>query len=148
MLQDAMQGNLLADKLNICEMHTSSVVYRLSRSNHCCHADEHMHSNQFMCTYLASCTHLEDVPDPPAPQGTLVPPQHVIAGLVGEQDWPSMHGGVTQQHSFLLIPQRSQQCSLGVLLQQDLFVTLNAANHHLSQMRQDCQLFCREGARL
>ena len=143
-----MQGNLLTQKLKTLETDTRSVVYRLSRSNNCCHADEHMHSNLFVCTYLAPCSHLEDVPDPPAPQGTLIPPQHVIAGLVGEQDWPPMHGCVTQQHSFLLVPQRSQQSSLGVLLQQDLFVTLNATDNHLGQMCQDCQLLCREGARL
>lgn len=143
-----MQSKLLKDKFKACETYTSSVVHKMSRNSSCCHADKHTHAKVCVCTHLASCAHLENVPDPPAPQGTLIPPQHVIARLVGEQDRPPMHGGVAQQHSLLLIPQRSQQCSLGVLLQQDLFVTLNATDNHLSQMCQHCQLLCREGARL
>ena len=82
-------------------------------------------------TYLGSSVHLEDVPHPPAPPSPRITPKHVMAGLVGEQDWPGSHGGVTQQHSFLLGSQGAQESSLGVLLQQDLLVTLHSPHHHL-----------------
>ena len=93
--------------------------------------------------HLGPCIHLEDVPDPPAPQGALVPPQHVMAGLVGKEDGPAVHGGVAQQHSLLLVPDGPQQRRLRVLLQQDLLVALYAPHHHLSQLRQQRQLLCR-----
>lgn len=100
------------------------------------------------CAYLAASIHLEQVPDAPAPQGVLIQPQHVITGLVGEQDGPPAHCRVTQQHSFLLVPEGAQQRCLGVLLQQNLFVAFHTADNHLCKMRQDCQLLSGEGARL
>lgn len=87
-----------------------------------------------MPTYLSSRIHLEDVPHPPAPKGALIPTQHVVAGLVGEQDGPGGHSGVAQQHGFLLGAHGAQQSSLGMLLQQDLFVPLHSAHHHLCQV--------------
>ena len=59
-----------------------------------------------------------------------------MAGLVGEQYWPGSHGGVAQQHSFLLGFQGAQEGSLGVLLQQDLLVALHSPHHHLCQVGQ------------
>ena len=59
-----------------------------------------------------------------------------MAGLVGEQYWPGSHGSIAQQHSFLLGLQGAQESSLGVLLQQNLLVTLHTPYYHLCQMGQ------------